>query len=137
MKKIWLGFCFAVLLSSQLWALDEHGIKSETLAKSISSWNGSILPEYKKGQPEVTILRITIPPKAKLPLHTHPVINAGILIKGELTVLTEKNETLHLKAGDSIVEVVNQLHYGQNEGNEPAEIIAFYAGIQDQPITNR
>ncbi|MDY6854635.1 MAG: cupin domain-containing protein [Thermodesulfobacteriota bacterium] len=93
------------------------------------------MPFYAKGKPEVTILRITIPPKVQLPLHKHTVINAGVLLKGELTVVTEDKKTLHLKAGDSIVEVVNKWHYGKNAGNEPAEIIVFYAGILGTPIT--
>jgi hypothetical protein len=42
---------------------------------------------------------------------------------------------LHLKAGDPIVEVVDTWHYGKNEGNTPAEIIVFYAGTPDEPIT--
>ena len=52
-----------------------------------------------------------------------------------ITVVTEDNRILYLKAGDSIVEVVNTWHYGKNEGNKPAEIIVFYAGILDKPIT--
>jgi len=40
-----------------------------------------------------------------------------------------------MEAGDPIVEVVNQWHYGQNEGSEPAELIMFYAGIKGEPIT--
>jgi quercetin dioxygenase-like cupin family protein len=63
------------------------------------------------------------------------VINAGVLINGELTVVTEDGSTLHLKAGNTIVEVVKKWHYGKNEGNEPAEIIVFYAGIQGIPIS--
>ena len=59
----------------------------------------------------------------------------GILLKGELTVVTEEKETLHVKAGDAIAEVVDKWHYGKNEGNEPAEIIVFYAGVKDTPIT--
>ena len=47
----------------------------------------------------------------------------------------EEGETLHLKAGDSIVEVVNTWHYGKNEGKDPAEIIVFYAGTPGTPIT--
>jgi quercetin dioxygenase-like cupin family protein len=50
-------------------------------------------------------------------------------------VVTEEQDTLHMKAGDSIVEVVNKWHYGINEGNEPAEIIVFYAGIKGKPVT--
>lgn len=58
-----------------------------------------------------------------------------VLLKGTLTVVTKDKETLRLKAGDSIVEVVNKWHYGINEGNESAEIIVFYAGVQGSPIT--
>lgn len=68
-------------------------------------------------------------------MHKHPVINAGVLLSGELTVTTEDNETLLLKAGDPIVELVNKWHFGKNTGNGPAEILVFYAGAQDTPIT--
>ena len=135
MKKLFFGMCLALLLSSHAWAQDANNVKVDVLAKASSSWDGEVLPDYGKGRPEVTILRITIPSKTKLPLHKHPVINAGVLLKGELTVVTEDKKTLHLRAGDPIVEVVNKWHYGINEGNEPAEIIVFYAGIKDSPIT--
>ncbi|SDU09480.1 cupin domain-containing protein [Desulfobacula phenolica] len=135
MKKIFCSICLISLLSSHVWAQEGNVVKVDLLARTSSSWDGQILPDYKAGKPEVTILKITIPPKAELPLHEHPVINAGVLLKGELTVETEDKKRLHLKAGDSIVEVVNKLHYGKNEGNEPAEIIVFYAGIQGKPIT--
>jgi len=136
MKKILLGICLTLLLiSSHLWAQDQGAVKVDVLARTSSSWDEETLPDYADGKPEITILRITIPPKVELPLHKHPVINAGVLLKGELTVITEDNKTLHLKAGDSIVEVVNTWHYGKNEGDEPAEIIVFYAGIRGTPIT--
>jgi quercetin dioxygenase-like cupin family protein len=112
-----------------------NNVVVEQLAKSSSSWDGKSLPVYPQGQPEVTILRIKIPAGAKLEIHNHPVINAGVLLAGELTVVTEDNKTLHLKAGDSIVEVVNKAHYGKNEGNQTAEIIVFYAGEVNKPIT--
>ncbi|MCJ7773993.1 MAG: cupin domain-containing protein [Desulfobacterales bacterium] len=135
MKKIVLGICLILFLFNSVWSEDTATVKVETLAKSKSSWDGNTLPKYGKGQPEITILRITIPPGDQLPLHHHPVINAGVLLTGELTVITEDNKTLHLKAGDSIVEVVNTWHYGKNEGKDPAEIIVFYAGISGDPIT--
>ena len=106
------------------------------LAKTTQSWNGKFLPTYPQGQPEVTILRIIIPAGAQLDIHSHPVINAGVLISGQLTVVTTDGKTLHLKAGDPIVEVVNTLHYGMNQRNVPAEIIVFYAGVVGMPITN-
>jgi quercetin dioxygenase-like cupin family protein len=105
------------------------------LVKSIQSWDGNLLPAYPEGQPEVTILRIAIPAGTRLDMHSHPVINAGVLISGQLTVYTSEGKTLLLEAGDPIVEVVNTLHYGVNEGDTEAEIIVFYAGIADKPIT--
>ncbi|MGH8546411.1 MAG: cupin domain-containing protein [Gammaproteobacteria bacterium] len=88
---------------------------------------------YPQGQPEITIRRISIPAGARLDTHSHPVINAGLLMSGQLTVVTGK--TLHLKAGDPIVEVVNTLHYGINQGTVPAEIVVFYAGAIGTPLT--
>jgi len=135
MKKLLYVVCIVLLLSGVSQAADGAGIKSEVLARSGLSWNGDRLPEYPKGAPEITLLRIQIPPGAQLPLHTHPVINAGVLLNGELTVVTEDNKTLHLKAGDPIIEVVNTWHYGKNEGDKTAEILVFYAGTEGAPIT--
>ena len=105
------------------------------LIKTSQSWDGKVLPAYPQGQPEITILRITIPPGTRLDTHTHPVINAGVLISGQLTVVTTEGKMLYLKSGDPIVEVVNTLHYGINQGDAPAEIIVFYAGTLEKPIT--
>ncbi|WP_299981760.1 cupin domain-containing protein [Desulfobacula sp.] len=116
-------------------SLANANVQVSVLTKATESWDKTTLPQYPRGQPQVTILRILIPSGSILPLHTHPVINAGVLIKGELTVVTKNGKTLHLKAGDPIVEVVNTWHYGKNEGTEPADIIVFYAGTKDAPIT--
>ena len=116
-------------------AAEESKIETEVLAKTSNSWNGAVLPEYASGQSEVTILRIKIPPGVKLPLHIHPVINAGVLLKGELTVITDSGDRLDLKEGEAIVEVVDTWHYGYNEGEDTAEIVVFYAGAEGLPVT--
>jgi quercetin dioxygenase-like cupin family protein len=113
----------------------QEKVTAKILTKSTHSWDGNPLSAYPQGQPQVTILRIRIPAGATLPLHTHPVINAGVLISGELTVMTKTGKILQLKAGDPIVEVVNTWHYGKNQGSEPADIIVFYAGTKDASIT--
>lgn len=135
MKKKFYGFCLILFLTSFVWAQEKPAVNTNVLAKTGISWDGEKLPEYPKGKPEITILKIMIPPKTKLPFHKHPVINAGVLLKGTLTVVTEENEKLRLKTGDSIIEVVNKWHYGINESDEAAEIIVFYAGVQGFPIT--
>ncbi|MCA1744085.1 MAG: cupin domain-containing protein, partial [Desulfovibrionales bacterium] len=106
-----------LIISTQVWA-DDLDPNVQVLARTNHTWDEQLLPQYPQGQPEVTILEITIPAGAKLPLHMHPVINAGVLIQGELTVTTEHNEVQVLKAGEAIVEVVDKWHYGQNKGPE-------------------
>lgn len=110
-------------------------VVSVTLAKSTASWDGVALPAYPGGQPEVTIVHITIPPGTKLPAHYHPVINAGVVTRGELTVVKETGERNRLRTGDAIIEVVNTLHYGMNEGSSPCEIVVFYAGTEGGVIS--
>jgi quercetin dioxygenase-like cupin family protein len=134
MKNIIIGICSTLLLGC-VSAKNTNTIEVEVLAKTNTSWNGDGLPNYSKGKPEISILRVVIPPGTILPLHKHPMINAGVLLKGQLTVMLEDNTTLHLKAGDSIVEVVNKWHYGKNEGSEPAEIIVFYAGTRGEQLS--
>lgn len=116
-------------------ATREEKITVTKLISSTNSWDGAVLPAYPTQQPNITILRIRIPPGARLHTHRHPVINAGVLISGELTVKIPSGPTLHLVAGDPIIEVVNTLHYGVNEGKTPAEIIVFYAGTLDDPTS--
>ena len=135
MKKIIFGIAFLLLFAGGVFAGESsEGIKTEELLKTTTSWDGTALPGYPAGQPEITILRIEVAPGAEFPMHLHPVINAGILTKGKLTVETADHKVLHLEADDSIAEVVNQWHRGKNEGAEPAEIIVFYAGTQGQPL---
>jgi quercetin dioxygenase-like cupin family protein len=135
MKKIFLAIFVTSFIFIPACAGNLNSIVVEQLAKSSKSWDGESLQNYPKGQPEITILRIKIPPGAELERHEHPVINSGYLVSGELTVIAKDNKKLHLKAGDSIVEIVNKKHYGKNEGTDTAEIIVFYAGEVNKPIT--
>ncbi len=114
---------------------NEASIVVEELVRSTKSWDGACLPAYPQGLPEISIRRIRIPAGARLDTHLHPVINAGVLTRGQLTVVAADGKTLHLSAGDPIVELVNTPHYGMNEGKVPAEIIVFYAGVVGTPIT--
>lgn len=125
MKKIILLIAFASMLFS------EQSVQSATLVKSHTSWDGSALPAYPKDAPEISVLKITIPPHTTLPLHKHPIINVGYMVKGSLKVVSDENKTLVLKAGDAIIEVVDKWHYGVNEGDEPVEIVVVYAGVKE------
>lgn len=106
----------------------------QDLVKSTTSWDGATLPPYPRGQPEITIKRVIIPVGGRLEPHRHPVINAGVLVRGRLTVKAANGKSVEVKAGDPLVELVNTVHYGTNTGDEPAEIVVIYAGTTNQPV---
>jgi len=135
MNKLIVAICCVFFIAGDAAAGEATGVAVERLAKTTMSWDGGALPNYATSTPEISILRIRIAPGVQLPMHNHPVINAGVLLSGQLTVVTEDNKTLHLKAGQAIVEVVNKWHSGKNEGDDVAEIIVFYAGAIGTPLT--
>jgi quercetin dioxygenase-like cupin family protein len=118
---------------SAMVAMDE--INAEVLVKSATMWNGTTLPPYGVGQPEISVVRITVPPGQALPMHYHPHATAGVLLSGELVVHTAAGETAELSAGDGLIELTNQVHAGANTGDEPAIILVVYAGIEGEPVT--
>jgi quercetin dioxygenase-like cupin family protein len=110
-------------------------VKVDQLIKATDSWNGVSLPDYSEKETEVTVLKITIEPNTSLPMHIHPVINVAYMLSGELTVISAQGERKIIRKGDPLIELVNQRHYGVNEGSEPVEILVVYIGEEGQPIT--
>lgn len=72
MKELLILSYFASICLTGCGSPDHSNIEVVTLAKTTKSWNGASLPKYLDGTPEVTILKITIPPHTELPLHKHP-----------------------------------------------------------------
>jgi quercetin dioxygenase-like cupin family protein len=109
-------------------------IKVTQILKATKQWDGSPLPPYPSQNPEITILSYEIPPGIRLPMHKHPVINAGVVLQGKLTVITKDGKQLILNSGDSIVELVNKWHYGINQDTVPVKLIMFYVGEVGIPL---
>lgn len=109
-------------------------IKVIQILKATKQWDGSQLPPYPSKNPEITILSYEIPPGIRLPMHKHPVINAGVVLQGKLTVITKDGKQLTLNSGDSIVELVNKWHYGINQDTVPVKLIMFYVGEVGTPL---
>ncbi|MEY4495122.1 MAG: hypothetical protein RL744_186 [Pseudomonadota bacterium] len=141
----YLSFCFALTLSQLVLADDNRkhyytdipGIEANVLIKTTTSWNGAKLPSYGEGQPEITIIRYHFASGASIPMHMHPVINAGVLLNGELNIFTKTGEKITLKAGEPLVELFKEWHYGSNPGTEPVDLIVVYAGTVGAPLTIR
>lgn len=129
MKKIKL-LALMMLLAANAWAAE-----SISLLKTNSSWNGQAYPEVNLQNPEVNVLKITIPAGEKLAWHQHPMINVAYMVSGELTVHTESGDVTTIKAGDVMAEVVNTWHYGENNGTEDVILVVTYVGEKDAPLS--
>jgi quercetin dioxygenase-like cupin family protein len=86
-------------------------------------------------KPELSMLRITIPPHTKLEWHSHPIPSAAYIVSGELTLEREKDgKKQHFAPGQAVSEMVDTLHRGLT-GDEPVVLIVFYAGSPDVALT--
>lgn len=110
-------------------------VELATVAAASESWGGSMLPPYPAGTPQVTILRGTIAPHARTAIHSHSIVNAGVVLRGELTVVSQTGAERTFRTGEGIVELVGEPHYGENRGEEPVELIMFYAGTAGTPLS--
>lgn len=135
MKRIPALILLAVMSFSVAMAADRNTTKADVLTKSTKSWDESVLPAYPTDAPEITMVRLTIPAGGKLPMHKHPVIAAGYLVSGQLTVEDEQGKKLDVKAGDALLSLVDKWHAVHNPGDKTAEIVLFYAGSANVPHT--
>jgi quercetin dioxygenase-like cupin family protein len=113
----------------------EPQIKVEQVLQTTQSWDSRPYTSYPTGQPQMTVLRITIPPNTALHWHRHPIISVGYVLSGHLTL--EKKDTGErtiLQAGQAVAETVQTTHRGFTT-EEPVELIVFYAGQVGLPLT--
>jgi quercetin dioxygenase-like cupin family protein len=87
------------------------------------------------------LVKYTIPPNSKLPVHIHPGmqierVESGILtytvVKGSAKItrsngkeeMLEAGQTTRLNVGDALVEVGGMVHYGENETDNPVILLS-------------
>ena len=107
----------------------------EVLLQADHSWNGVAYTHYPKGRPQLTMLKLTIPPHTALPWHTHPFPNAAYVLSGTLTVhdkVSGKTQTFH--QGQAFAETVDDVHRGET-GDEPVVLLVTYAGSPGVPTS--
>lgn len=124
-----------LLVMSSSGAQDKPLVQTETLLKSSESWDGTPYKSYPPGPPELTVLKITIPPHTALPWHTHPMPNAAYVVAGELVVETASGEKKVLKPGQTLPEMVGTVHRGIS-GDATVTLIVFYAGTKGMNLAN-
>ena len=131
-----------VVISSLLWMIaasratagNPHIAVSQVL-QTTRSWDGNKYSRYVNGQPQITILKISIPPNTALDWHEHPMISAAYVVSGQITLEirgTRKRKTF--SAGQALAESVATVHRGYTT-NQPVDLVVFYAGAVGLPLS--
>lgn len=131
MKKLFKHY----LLTLKSDMTDNNTVKTTELIRTSKSWDGVDLPNYLVGKPEIVGIKYEIPAGQKLSWHYHPVMNFGILVQGELTIvsLDGKEKTVHV--GEAVVEMVDTIHHGENRGTKPVILYMFYLSQEGLPLS--
>jgi len=135
-----VAFTIIVLTYLPSWAKDaelvyKQAVKVQQLLKTTTTSIGQPIDYTKIKQPEVTALKVEIPPGKETGWHKHPFPGYGHILQGVLTLEIEGDRKLILESGSTFVEVVNTLHNGKNLGKEPVNLIVFFTGEAGEAIT--
>ena len=123
------------LLLTALVAQAQPEVQTQFLVKSATAWNGKVYKGYPEGRPELTVAKVTIPARTRLPWHSHPMPTVGYILSGHITVedrATGRRKTY--RAGEAIPEQVDAAHSGTTD-DEPAVIVVTYAGTAGQSLS--
>ena len=78
-------------------------VQSTELIRTSQSWDGVELPDYLQGRPELVAVKYVFPAGKKLGWHHHPVMNYGILVQGELTIIGQDGKEKVVHEGEPVV----------------------------------
>ena len=148
-KYVWmmaaiLVFCGATTVGVSLSScVDAHAeednpaptVVSKELIRTDKSWDGVDLPDYLEGRPEIVGIKYEIPVGQKLGMHFHPVMNFGILVQGELTIISEAGLEKVVHEGEAVVEMVGTVHHGENRGTKPVVLYMFYLSQEGMDLS--
>ena len=118
-----LAFSFPALPAQQ----SSGPVQIEPLIQSTKSWDGTPYKAYPTGQPQLSVLKVTLAPHTTMKWHTHPVPNAAYVLSGEVTVEKQDGTKVHFVTGQAVPETVDIVHRGVS-GDQPTVLIVFYAG---------
>ena len=79
-------------------------------------------------------VKYVFPAGKKLGWHHHPVMNYGVLVQGELTIIGQDGKEKVVHEGEPVVEMVNTIHHGENRGKKDVILYMFYLSQKDLPL---
>jgi quercetin dioxygenase-like cupin family protein len=82
------------------------------------------------GPPQIHSVVVTMLPGEETGLHTHPYPTYGFILDGELTVSYPGGVEKVYKQGEAVMEAVDTLHNGKNNGTEPVRVLVVFMGVE-------
>lgn len=119
------GIAFAAGYSS--------GVTAKVLTKTSVTGDGQKITYPLTDKAEVTAMTVDLAAGAETGWHKHPGPVYAYVISGNLAVDIEGDKHLSFGPGEAIIEVVNTLHNGKNNGQEPVKLAVFYLGEEGRP----
>ena len=108
-------------------------VETTELIRTTQSWDGAQLPDYLQGRPELVVKKYVFPAGQKLGWHHHPVMNYGVLVQGELTIIDKDGTEKVVHVGEAVVEMVGTIHHGENRGDKTVVLDMFYVSQDGTP----
>ena len=122
MKKMIVAAALLCGVAHGALALDTSAaVKVTPLMKTKTSWDGKAIV-YPQGQAEVSALIVEIMADGQTGWHQHPVPSFAYVLEGTLEVRRKSGETIVLRAGDTLAEVVDTLHNGKALGGKNVKL---------------
>ena len=112
-------------------------VETTELIRTSQSWDGAELPDYLRGRPEIVAVKYEIPTGQSLGWHHHPVMNFGILVQGELTIISQDGTEKTVHEGEAVVEMVGTIHHGENRGTKPVLLYMFYLSQEGMALSEQ
>jgi quercetin dioxygenase-like cupin family protein len=124
-KKILLGLTIAAAFTFAGGAMaQQSGIKRTPLQKV----------EFPDGYVTVTGIA-EVPPGGTAGRHSHPGIETGYVLEGELEIIIDGQPPMKLKAGDSYQIPAGAIH-DVKAGDKPFKVLAVYVVDKNKPLAS-
>ena len=104
-----------------------QAVTSEELIRTSQSWDGVELPDYFQGRPELVAVKYVFPAGQKLGWHHHPVMNYGVLVQGELTIIGQDGKEKVVHEGEAVEKF--------RDGAEPSDDLTLMC-LRVDAVTN-
>lgn len=107
----------------------------QNLLKTDTTSIGQKIHYPDTGNPEISMLKVTIPPGKETGFHKHTIPVFAYVMSGKLTVELENGKTMEFNKESSFAEVINTMHNGKNTGKEDVVLIVTYLGVKNLPLS--